>query len=129
MIEYGFVKELDKPFDEVWEELPAEFNKEGFGVLTRIDIQEKLKEKLGIDFKRYMIFGVCNPPNAHKALSIEENIGLMLPCNAIVYEKEGKTVFAVIKPTVSMVAVKNDALLPVAKEVEEKLKRVFDAII
>lgn len=127
MIEYGFVKELDKSFDEVCEMLPAEFSKEGFGVLTRIDIKEKLKEKLGIDFKRYMIFGVCNPPNAYKALSIEENIGLMLPCNAIVYEKEGKTVFSVIRPTVAMEAVKNDALLPVAKEVEEKLKRVFEA--
>ena len=128
MIDYGFVKELDKSFEDVCEILPAELQKEGFGILTKIDVKEKLKEKLGIDFKKYIIFGACNPPNAHKALTIEENIGLMLPCNVIVYEKEGKTVLAVIRPAVAMEAVKNEALLPVAKEVEEKLKRVFDAI-
>ena len=128
MIDYGFVKELDRSFEDVCEMLPAELQKEGFGVLSKINIKDKLKEKLGIDFKKYMIFGVCNPPNAHKALTIEENIGLMLPCNVIVYGKEGKAVLSVIRPTVAMEAVKNDALLPVAKEVEEKLKRVFDAI-
>lgn len=128
MIDYGFVKELDKSFEDVCEILSAELQKEGFGILTKIDIKEKLKEKLGVDFKKYMIFGACNPPNAHKALTIEENIGLMLPCNVIVYEKEGKTVLAIIRPAVAMESVKNDELLPVAKEVEEKLKRVFDAI-
>jgi uncharacterized protein (DUF302 family) len=128
MISYGYVKELEKRFEEVYEVLPGELQKEGFGVLTKIPIHEKLHEKLGVDFTRYMIFGVCNPPNAYKALCIEENIGLMLPCNVVVYEKEGKTVLAVIKPTVAMQSVHNKRLAPVAEEVEEKLKRVFDAI-
>ncbi len=128
MIEYGFVKELDARFEDVCEILPEELEKEGFGILTRVPIHEKLKEKLGVEFRRYIIFGACNPPNAFKALSVEDNIGLMLPCNVIVYEKDGKTVLSVIKPTVGMQAVQNDELKPVALVVEEKLKRVFDAI-
>jgi len=128
MIEYGFVKSIDKSFDDVCKILPEEAQKEGFGILTKIDIKEKLQEKLGVDFTRYTIFGACNPPNAYKALSAEENIGLMLPCNIVVYEKEGKTVLSVIKPTVAMNSVNNDALLPIAQEIEGRLKRIFDSI-
>ena len=124
MINYGFVKELNRSFDEVCEALPGACQKEGFGVLTKIDMHDKFKEKLGIEFRKYRIFGICNPPLAHKSISCEENLGLMLPCNAIVYEKGDKAVVAVIKPTVAMSMIQNEKLLPV----EEKLKRVFDAI-
>lgn len=75
---------------------------EGFGILTEIDVKEKMKEKLGLHMNKYIILGACNPPNAYKAILTEENIGLMLPCNVIVYEKAGKTVLSVIRPTVAM---------------------------
>ena len=127
MISYGFTKELNSSFEDVCEALPDKLQEEGFGVLTKIPIHEKLKEKIGVDFKKYMIFGACHPPSAHKSLTAEENIGLMLPCNVIVYDKEGKTVLAVIRPTVAMQMIDNSELLPVAREVEEKLKRVFDS--
>ena len=102
--------------------------KEGFGILTRIDVQEKFKEKLGIDFKKYVILGVCNPASAHKAIVAEENIGLMLPCNVIVYEKEDKTVVSIIKPTVAMRMIENEELKQIATQVETKLKNVFYSI-
>jgi uncharacterized protein (DUF302 family) len=127
MISYGFVKELDTTFEDVCELLPGELQKEGFGVLTKIPIHEKLKEKIGVDFRKYMIFGACHPPSAHKALTVEENIGLMLPCNVIIYEKDGKTVLSVIRPTVAMQMIENNELLPVANDIEEKLKRIFDS--
>ena len=76
--------------------------KEGFGILTQINVSEKFREKLGIDFKKYMILGACSPPSAHKAILAEENIGLMLPCNVVIFEKQDKTVVSVIKPTVAM---------------------------
>jgi uncharacterized protein (DUF302 family) len=102
--------------------------KEGFGVLTEIDIQGKMKEKLGIDMRKYIILGACNPANAYKAILTEENIGLMLPCNVVVYEKGGKTVLSFIRPTVAMQMVDNAELQKVSEEVEGKLKKAFDAI-
>lgn len=127
MISYGFIKELEKSFEEICKSMPDQLQKEGFGVLTKIPIHDKLKEKIGVDFKKYMIFGACHPPSAYKSLTAEENIGLMLPCNVIVYEKEGNTVIAIIRPTIAMQMIDNDELLPVAQEVEEKLKKVFDS--
>jgi uncharacterized protein (DUF302 family) len=127
MINYGYVKESEKAFDEVCAGLPEALQKEGFGVLSKIDLSEKFKEKLGIEFQKYMLFGVCNPPLAHKALTAEINLGLMLPCNAVVYERDGKAVLAVIRPTVAMSMIENESLAPVAEEVERKLKAVFDA--
>ena len=105
-----------------------ELKKEGFGVLTEIDIQAKLKEKLGIDFKKYVILGACNPPSAHQAILAEEDIGLMLPCNVIVYEKGNKTVLSIIRPKVAMQMIANPALQSIAENVEVKLKKVFDAV-
>jgi len=102
--------------------------KEGFGILTTIDVQDKFKEKLGIAFKKYVILGACNPLSAHKAILAEENIGLMLPCNVIVYEKENKTAISIIKPTVAMEMINNEKLKEVAKVIETKLEHVFDAI-
>jgi uncharacterized protein (DUF302 family) len=128
MINYGFTKELDIPFEKLKERVTEELKKEGFGILSEIDVKEKFKEKLGIDFKKYVILGACNPPNAYKSILAEENIGLMLPCNVIVYEKDQKTVLSIIKPTVVMGTINNNALRAIAEEVEAKLKKVFDAV-
>jgi uncharacterized protein (DUF302 family) len=120
MISYGFTKGLDIPFETVVEQAREALKKEGFGILTEIDVREKMKEKLDL--------GACNPPNAYKAIIAEENIGLMLPCNVIVYEKDSRTVLSVIRPTVAMQMLNNVELQAVAETVEEQLKKVFDSI-
>ena len=125
MINYGFTKELDIPFETVTEQVREALKKEGFGILTEIDVREKMKEKLGVDMNKYIILGACNPPNAYKAILAEENIGLMLPCNVIVYEKGSKTVLSVIRPTVAMQMIDNVELQKVSggsrRAVEEGL--------
>jgi uncharacterized protein (DUF302 family) len=128
MISYGFTKEVETPFDRVLEALPALLEKQGFGVVSKIDIGQKMREKLGVDFRKYMIVGACSPANAYKALSAEENIGLMLPCNVIVYEKNNKTVVGTIRPSAVMKTIGNPALDPVAEDVEARLKRVLDDV-
>ncbi|PKN66580.1 MAG: ABC transporter ATP-binding protein [Chloroflexi bacterium HGW-Chloroflexi-5] len=128
MINYGFTKELNLTYGKVIELLREALKKEGFGVLTKIDIAEKKKEKPGIDMSENIILGARNPPNAYQAILIEENIGLLLPCNVIVYEKGDKTVLSAIRPTVAMQMVDNAELKKVSVEVEGKLKRAFDAI-
>ena len=128
MINYGFTKEMNLTYETVVVLVREALKKEGFGVLTEIDVQGKIKEKLGIDMNKYIILGACNPPNAYKAILTEEDIGLMLPCNVIVYEKGGKTVLSVIRPTVAMQMVDNLELQKVAQAVEEQLKKAFDAI-
>ncbi len=128
MINYGFTKEVDMSFEKVIEIVTEELKKQGFGVLTTIDVKEKFKEKLGIDFKKYVILGACNPSSAHKAILAEENIGLMLPCNVIIYEKEKKTAISIVKPTVAMEMVDNKELKEVAESIETKLRHVIDAI-
>jgi len=129
MINYGFTKELNIPYGKVVELVRQTLKKEGFGVLTEIDIQGTMKEKLGIDMSKYIILGACNPSNAYTAILAEENIGLMLPCNVIVYENGGKTVLSIIRPTVAMQMVDNAELQKVSEEVEGKLKKAFDAIL
>ena len=128
MISYGFRKKIDLPFDKAVEAVTEELKKQGFGILTRIDVKEKFKEKLGIDFKNYVILGACNPPLAHKAILVEEDVGLLLPCNVIVYEGENKTVVSIIRPATAMGMIENEALKQIAVEVEEKLKQVFDSV-
>jgi len=128
MISYGFRKEIDLPFEKAEEVVTEELKKEGFGILTKIDVREKFKEKLGIEFKKYVILGACNPPYAHKAILTEEDIGLMLPCNVVIYEKEGKTILSVIKPSTAMGMIENEGLKQIAFEVESKLKQVFDSV-
>jgi uncharacterized protein (DUF302 family) len=128
MINYSFTKELDILYETVIKLVREALKKEGFGVLTEIDVQEKMKEKLGVDMKKYIILGACNPPNAYKAILIEENIGLMLPCNVIIYEKGSKTVLSVIRPTVAMQMIDNAELQKTAEAVEGQLKKAFDAI-
>ena len=128
MIDYGFTKEIDSPFEETVENVTNELKKEDFGILTQINVTEKFEEKLGIDFKKYIILGACNPPSAHKAILAEENIGLMLPCNVVIYEEQNKTVVSIIKPTVAMKMIANVELAQIAATIEKKLKSVFDAI-
>ena len=129
MINYGFTKEIDASFEKTVDKVSNELKKEGFGILTQINIAEKFKEKLGVDFKKYIILGACNPPSAHKAILAEENIGLMLPCNVVIYERQNKTVVSIIKPTVAMKMIGNVELEQIASIIEKKLKKVFDLII
>jgi len=123
---YYFNKTVEMPFDEAIDRVTEELKKEGFGVLTEIDVQTTLKKKLDVDFRPYRILGACNPPFAHQALQAEKNIGLMLPCNVIVQDAgDGKTEVAAIDPLVAMSRVENPDLEPVAKEVQLKLQRVI----
>ncbi len=113
-------------FEEAIEKVTAELQKEGFGVLTEIDIKATLKKKLDVDFYNYRILGACNAPFAYKALKAEDKIGTMLPCNVIVQEKElGIIEVSAINPIVSMQAVVNESLAPIALEIGDKLKKVL----
>jgi len=125
---YGFIKKIDLSFDDALVKVTDELKKEGFGILTTIDAQEKFKEKLNIDFPKYKILGACNPAMAHKAISMEWNVGLLLPCNVIVYEKENSVWVGIIKPSQAMAMVENEELKEIAAEVEAKLKKVFEGI-
>jgi uncharacterized protein (DUF302 family) len=125
---YGFSKILDMPFEKAVERVTAELKKEGFGVLTSIDVKETLKQKINVDFKKYTILGACNPPIAHKALQEEEELGLLLPCNVIVYEKENRTNVSFFDPMVMTWVIDNDNMKPIATEVKEKLQKVLKAI-
>lgn len=127
-MKYGYVKQTDLDFDDAMVRIEEELHKEGFKVLTRIDVQAKFKEKLNIDFPKYWILGACNPKLAYEAISVEWNIGLLLPCNIIVYEKDNQVGIGIMKPSEAMAIVKNDALRDLAEEVEVRLKRVFDNV-
>ncbi|MDA3819881.1 MAG: DUF302 domain-containing protein [Candidatus Delongbacteria bacterium] len=122
-------KTTNYSFDEAVEKVTEELKKEGFGVLSEINIHEKLKEKLDVDFRKYRILGACNPPNAYKALQHENKIGTMLPCNVIVQEmEEGKTEVAAVDPVTSMMAVGNAELESIAKEIRTKLQKVIETL-
>ena len=127
-MEYGFSKTVDIPYEQAIEKVTAELKKEGFGVLTSIDVKETLKQKINVDFKKYAILGACNPPIAHKALQEEEDLGLLLPCNVIVYEKDNKTRVSIFDPMVMTWIMENDNIKPIATEVQERLQRVLAAI-
>ena len=123
---YGFSIVVNLGYEEAIEKVTEELKKEGFGVLTEIDVKETLKKKLDVEFKPYKILGACNPPFAYKSLQAEEQIGLMLPCNVIVYVNDSsETVVAAINPIASMQAVKNDKLGKVAEVIQSKLKKVI----
>ena len=114
-------------FDKVIEDVIENLKKEGFGVLTEIDVKETLKKKLGVDFKKYKILGACNPPFAYRALQAEDKIGIMLPCNVIIQEiSEGTVEIAAVDPVASMQSVNNPQLADVAKEIQNKLRRVIE---
>lgn len=126
-MEYYFSKTLSATFDEAVRLTTEALKSEGFGVISEINMHEKLKEKLGIDFKRYRILGACNPPLAYKALQAEEKIGTMLPCNVLVIEHgQNKIEIAAVNPVASMQAITNPALEDTALEVTNKLKRVIN---
>ena len=126
---YYFSKTLDIPFDEAVTRVMNELKKEGFGILTDIDVQKTLKSKLDVDFRKYRILGACNPPFAYKALLAEDKIGTMLPCNVIVQEiGENKVEIAAVDPIASMQAVQNPSLGKIAEQVQAKLKKVIDSL-
>jgi len=124
---YYFTKTLDVSFDEAITRVTEELKKEGFGILTDIDVKETLKKKMNVDFKKYRILGACNPPFAYKSLQAEDKIGLMLPCNVVVQEiSDGEIEVAAIDPIASMQAIENPKLREVAEQVRDKLKTVID---
>jgi uncharacterized protein (DUF302 family) len=126
---YHFTKKLDTSYDEAISRATEELKKEGFGILTEIDVKEALKKKLDVDFRKYKILGACNPSFAYKALQAEDKIGTMLPCNVIVQETDdGKIEVSAIDPIASMQAIDNPSLGDIAREVREKLKKVIDSI-
>ena len=126
---YNFSVRIAATFDEAVNKTVEALKIEGFGVITEIDMQQKLKEKLNVDFKKYKILGACNPPLAYEALQAEEKIGIMLPCNVLVIEQEqGITEVAAVNPIASMQAVVNPALAGTAELVTVKLKKVIDLL-
>jgi uncharacterized protein (DUF302 family) len=127
-VNYGFSKEVDLGYDQAIEKVTEELKKEGFGVLTTIDVKDTLKKKIDVDFRRYIILGACNPAFAHRALTAEEEIGLLLPCNVVVYEKGEKTVVSVFNPEIMSQISDNKEVHAVANDVLGKLKRVFEAL-
>jgi uncharacterized protein (DUF302 family) len=129
LMSYYFSKTLGISFDEALVRVTEELKKEGFGILTEIDVKETMKKKMNVDFRKYKILGACNPPLAHKAMQTEDKIGTMLPCNVIVQEmSEGQIEVAAIDPVASMQAVLNPKLQDVADQVRVKLKRVIDSL-
>lgn len=126
---YYINREIDGSFDDIVTKVREALAKEGFGILTEIDVKATFREKLDVDFQNYIILGACNPPFAYKALTAEDKIGLLLPCNVIVQDKpDGKIEIAAIDPVVSMVAVKNDEIQPIAEEIRGKLQLVIDSL-
>lgn len=128
IMSYYFNKTVKgKTFEQAIEDVTAELKKEGFGVLTEIDVKETLKKKLNVDFKKYKILGACNPSFAHQALQNEDKIGVMLPCNVIVEEHEnGEIEVSAVDPVASMSAVDNDSLGEIATQVRDNLKKVIN---
>jgi uncharacterized protein (DUF302 family) len=129
-MDYYFTKVLkNKTYNDVIESVTSELKKEGFGVLTQIDVKETLKVKIDVDFKKYTILGACNPRFAHKALTMEDKIGVFLPCNVVVEENDnGDVEVTAVDPVASMMSVANENLHSLAGEVREKLMRVISAI-
>ena len=128
-MKYSYSTILKGNFEDIIEKVTAELKTEGFGVLTEIDVTNTLKEKIDVDFKKYRILGACNPHFAHKALTEEEKVGVMLPCNVIVVEVgDGEYEVSAVSPMASMQAVENENLAAIATEVEDKLKKVIERL-
>lgn len=125
-MEYYFSTLVKDSFENTVNTVTAALKSEGFGVVSTIDMQAKLKEKLGVDYPKYTILGACNPAYAYKALQVEEQIGVMLPCNVVLMDKgNGTTEVAAVNPTASMMAIQNPLLEPMAAEVTEKIRNVI----
>jgi uncharacterized protein (DUF302 family) len=126
---FGIRKTLDLGFDEALAKVPEALKAEGFGVLTEIDVQATLKKKLDVDFRRYRILGACNPPFAHRALLHSLDVGMLMPCNVIVYETDDrKTVVSAVDPIETMAVQGDPAMRPLAEQVQQKLRRVIDSL-
>lgn len=127
---YGFSITLDLPYDRAVERTREELAGEGFGILTEIDVAATLRKKLEVDFRRYIILGACNPALAHRGLQAERDLGLLLPCNVIVYEGDhaGTSVVAVMDPDAALALAENPELEPVAAEARERLVRALDRL-
>lgn len=126
---YYFSKVVNFSFEETLNKVSEELKQEGFGILTEIDVQATLKNKHDVDFRKYKILGACNPPLAHRALTAEDKIGVLLPCNVVVQEKEtDKIEVSIMNPIEAMQAVKNENLNNVANEVTKKLQKVLENI-
>lgn len=126
---YYFSKTVKSNFDNTLKKVEEELKKESFGVLTEIDVQATFKKKLDVEFRKYKILGACNPSFAHQALTTEDKVGVLLPCNVIVQELDESNVeVAIVNPIDSMQSVENDKLSKIASEVTEKLKRVLENI-
>jgi uncharacterized protein (DUF302 family) len=126
---YGLRTEVDLPYDQAVDTITAALKDEGFGVLTTIDVKETLKKKLEVDFKRYVILGACNPPLALRALQAEAEIGLLLPCNVVVYEtEENRSGVAAMAPLAALGIVANPELHEVAKEADARLRRAITSL-
>lgn len=128
-MKYYIAKTTNYSFDEAVKRVTEELKKEGFGILTEINVQETLKKKIDVDFRKYRILGACNPAKAYEALTKEDKIGTMLPCNVIVQELEdGKVEVAAINPVASMMAVENPSLANFANGVKKQLERVIEVL-
>ncbi len=126
---YAFGKRIDAPFGEVEQKVWTELAKEGFGILTEVNIKDKFKEKLGRDFREYVILGACNPPLAWEAFGKEVNIGTLLPCNVVVYcDDDGKTVVMVMDPVAALGVIGNSGLTEIAAQVRARMERVLAAL-
>ncbi len=129
MTELGFLSTLNITYEAALEKVTAALKTEGFGVLTSIDVKETMKKKLDVDFRKYTILGACNPPLAHKALTARPEVGLLLPCNVIIYEQGDGTVVNIIDPISMLGFIQDPALEQVANEAHQRLQRVADAIL
>ena len=125
---YAYSAKLDLPYEQAIEKVTAALKEEGFGVLTEIDVKATLKKKLDADFRKYVILGACNPPLAHRALATQLDIGLLLPCNVIVYEEEGGSVVSILDPIAMLGVVDNPALDSVAEDARGRLRRVHESL-
>jgi uncharacterized protein (DUF302 family) len=126
---FGIKRALSITYDEALRQLPEALKSEGFGILTEIDMKETLHKKLGVDFRRYKIIGACNPPLAHQALSADLEVGLMLPCNVIVYEADNnRAVVVAVDPTKTMATSGDATLTALTETVKQKLSRAIDAL-
>jgi uncharacterized protein (DUF302 family) len=127
-VKYGYGRVLDMPYEQAVERTREALKAEGFGLLCEIDVKEKLKEKLRVDFRKYVILGACNPPLAHQTLQEEINIGLLLPCNVVVYEEGDHSAVAAIDAVKMLSIVGNAKLEAMAEQVNEKLRRAIDSL-
>jgi len=128
-MEYYFSKTISLSFDDAIIRVTDVLKSEGFGIISEIRMHEKLKDKLGVDFRKYTILGACNPSYAYNALQVEDKIGTMLPCNIVVQElSKNQIEVAAVNPTASMMAIQNQALIGIAKEVTDKLQVVISCL-